>query len=182
MFIKDLNPYNLTYKDIDKKVTRVKILIFNDNDEILICNINGEYTYIGGHVEENETINGALYRELEEETGFVLKSRDIIPFYKIQQWNTDHFNTGKKCLSEIYYYSIFIDEKYNINNLNLDEEEKNKRFFLEYMDIEKFRSLLEYKKNVLNSDLHKEMLDVFNYYNENIYKEHKNEKKLQKRI
>ena len=38
MYIKKINPYNLTYCDIDKKVTRVKVLIFNSENKILLCN------------------------------------------------------------------------------------------------------------------------------------------------
>ena len=68
--------------DIDKKVTRVKVLIFNSENKILLCNVEGKYTFIGGHVEENETLTMALIRELREETGIVLDKQDFNSFIK----------------------------------------------------------------------------------------------------
>ena len=102
MYIKKINPYSLTYDDIDKKVIRVKVLIFNSESKILLCNVEGKYTFIGGHVEENETLTMALSRELREETGIFLNNQDFKSFIKIEKWNKNHFNTGRNCLSEIY--------------------------------------------------------------------------------
>lgn len=85
MYIKKINPYNLTYGDIDKKVTRVKALIFNSEIKILLCNIEGKYTFIGGHVEKNETLTMTLIRELREETGIVLDKQDFNSFIKVEK-------------------------------------------------------------------------------------------------
>ena len=41
MYIKKINSHDLTYSDIDKKVTRVKVLIFNSDNKILLCNVLG---------------------------------------------------------------------------------------------------------------------------------------------
>ena len=182
MYIKKINPYSLTYGDIDKKVTRVKMLIFNSENKILLCNVEGKYTFIGGHVEENETLTMALIRELREETGIVLNNKDFNPFIKIEKWDKNHFNTGKNYLSEIYYYSLYTDYRIDKKNMNLDDLEKNKNFFLKYMDITEFYDYLHYQVNFLNSELHSEMLYVLNYYVENICRGKLNEKKLQKKL
>ena len=42
MHTQKINPYGLTYSDIDKKVTRVKVLIFNSENKILLCNVSGK--------------------------------------------------------------------------------------------------------------------------------------------
>ena len=86
MYIKKINPYSLTYDDIDKKVIRVKVLIFNSESKILLCNVEGKYTFIGGHVEENETLTMALSRELREETGIFLNNQDFKSFIKIMKF------------------------------------------------------------------------------------------------
>ena len=182
MYIKKINPYKLTYGDIDKKVTRVKVLIFNSENKILLCNVEGKYTFIGGHVEENETLTMALIRELREETGIVLDKQDFNSFIKIEKWNKNHFNSGKNCLSEIYYYSFYTDYTIDKEKMNLDDLEKNKNFFLKYMDVAEFYDYVHYQINFLNSELHSEMLFVLKYYVENICRGKLNEKKLQKTL
>ena len=180
MYIKKINPYSLTYSDIDKRVTRVKALIFNSNNKILLCNVSGKYTFIGGHVEDNETTTMALIRELREETGIILDDQNFIPFIKIEKWNKNHFNTGKKCLSEIYYYSFCTDCIIDENKMNLDNSEKDKNFFLQYMNIDEFYDYLNYQKDFLNSELHNEMLYVLDYYIKNVCRSEPNEKRLRK--
>ncbi len=56
MKIVTLNPNKLTMNDIDREQHRVKVLLFNSKDEVLLCKIYGVYNFIGGHIEENETI------------------------------------------------------------------------------------------------------------------------------
>jgi len=180
MYIKKINPFSLTYDDIDKKVTRVKVLIFNSENKILLCNVSGKYTFIGGHVEENETITKTLIRELREETGIVLNKQDFNSFVKIEKWNKNHFNTGKNCLSEIYYYSLYTDYTIDKEKMSLDDSEKRKNFFLKYMDINEFYDYLHFQINFLNSELHEEMLYVLNYYIENICRGKLDEKQLRK--
>ena len=182
MYIKKINPYNLKVNDIDKKVTRVKILILNNNNEILLCNVDGKYTYIGGHVEKDESLSYALNRDIVEETIFELGMNNFNPFLKIENYDKNHFNSGNKCLSEIYYYFIFINEKADIKKQNLDISEKNRNFFLEYMNIEQFYSYLYYQKNICDSKLHSEMLYALDYFRKNISEGLSNEKKLRKKI
>lgn len=158
------------------------MLIFNSESKILLCNVEGKYTFIGGHVEENETLTMALIRELREETGIVLNNQDFAPFIKIEKWNKNHFNTGKNCLSEIYYYSFYTDYIIDKEKMNLDDSEKNKNFFLKSMDVAEFYDYLHYQINFLNSELHSEMLCVLNYYVENICRGKLNGKKLQKTL
>lgn len=182
MYIKKINPYKLTDDDLDKKVTRVKVLIFTDDNKLLLCNVDGKYTYIGGHVEENEKLINALIRELSEETGICLNNLDEKPFLKIEKWNKNHFDTGKKCLSEIYYYSLHTNKEIEYEKMNLDKSEKLKNFFLRYIDIDEFYNYLDYHKNYLHSELHSEMLYVLNYYIKKMCRGKSDEKKYRKTL
>ena len=69
MMKKIINPHNLTDDMMDDIISRVKILPINQNNEILLCKVNGIYHFIGGHIEQNETQVECLKRELNEETG-----------------------------------------------------------------------------------------------------------------
>ena len=49
---------------MDDIISRVKILPINQNNEILLCKVNGIYHFIGGHIEQNETQVECLKRKL----------------------------------------------------------------------------------------------------------------------
>lgn len=50
------NKYNLKDSDMTEIVKRVKILIINSKNEILLAYSHNDYQFPGGHVEENETL------------------------------------------------------------------------------------------------------------------------------
>lgn len=182
MEIKIINPSGLMLTDIDKRVLRIKLLILNEENEILLCNVLGKYSFVGGHVDNNETIEIALVRELKEETGIELTDQKFKPFFKIERWNENHFNTGIKCLSDIYYYLIYTNKQIDIEKMDLTNDEKEKNFFLEYMNIDEFYNYLQIENKCFSNELYSEMFYVLNYYFENINRGKSDDKKLQKRL
>ena len=56
----------------DEVVTRTKGLIINSNNEITLGYFHKTYQFPGGHLENNETLEECLLREIEEETGIKL--------------------------------------------------------------------------------------------------------------
>ncbi len=63
------NNDNLYEEDITETVIRIKGLIINDEDKILIGDESGVYQFPGGHLENGESFNDCLKREVLEETG-----------------------------------------------------------------------------------------------------------------
>ena len=74
------NSDNLNDNDIDETTIRARGLIINANDEILMCYSKGlsHYEFPGGHLENNETLTDGLKREIYEETGIKLDSKEIV--------------------------------------------------------------------------------------------------------
>ena len=96
----------LTDKDITEVVIRTKALIIN-NGKILIGNENDVYQFPGGHLEDGESFNECLKREVLEETGIEINDSEIErPFMKVTFLNKDWPEKGKNRKSEIYYYVI----------------------------------------------------------------------------
>ena len=137
------NSYNILDKDINKVITRAKVLLINSKNELTLAFSGNVYHFIGGHVEGNETLNETLIREVKEEAGIVLPNEDYKPFFKITQIFKDYPSIDKTNKYEYYYYVIKTDEVPNLNNINLTEEEINENFELRTFHLDEIESVLE---------------------------------------
>ena len=54
------NPTELSYKEIEEEERKVRLLICNSNDEILVAHYNGIYMLPGGTLEEDEKFDKAI--------------------------------------------------------------------------------------------------------------------------
>ena len=163
------NEEKLTDKNIDETVVRLKALIINSKDEILLGYAHKTYQFPGGHLEENETLEEGLKREVQEETGIVIKEKNLKPFEKITYYTSNYRNTGLNRKNEIYYYIIKTDEEVNINNMNLDNWEKEGNYVIKKVSLNDIENLLisGLKDNSINEIIVKEMLEVINEYKRN---------------
>lgn len=163
------NNYNLTDSDMTEVVRRVKLLLVNSNNEVLLGYSHHEYQFPGGHVEEDENLVDAINREVLEETGIELNITHIEPFACAMGYYKDWPAEGKNRKIEIYYYEIKTDEKPDLNKTSYTENEKNGNFELRYIPLSKVEEVL--KTNTLefgdNRGIAKEMIDLFKVYKEN---------------
>lgn len=160
------NPDCLSFEEIEKFVTRVKILIINDLNQILLCKIDGAYYFVGGHVEDGEKLEDTLKREVLEETGIDLEIDNVIePFLVYRFYNKNHYNSGIKCLATIYYYFIKTNKPFDLDNRKLDSTELKKDFTLEYIDFDEIEErLLNGISTTEQEAIAKEMIDVISCY------------------
>ena len=126
---------------ITDKVVRVKALIINSKNEILLGEAFDTIQFPGGHLEENESVQEGLTREVREETGIILKD-NYEPFFAIKYYMKDFPVIGNNRSIEIYYFYISTDEMYNLNNIYLDDQERTGDFKLFYVPLKKFRKVL----------------------------------------
>ena len=152
------NENNIKEEKINRIIRRAKVLIENENEEILLANSFNNYQFPGGHVEDDETFAEGLIREVYEETGIKLNMKLPVPFmtiiYVTKNYPTEGINT--KYVGN--YYSIKTNELPNISNINLTHEEEMGNFKLEYINkkeiINKLESSLEtctHKNTVLDT-------------------------------
>ena len=160
------NDYNLKDEDMTELVVRVKVLLINSNNEILLGYSHNEYQCPGGHVEEGENLICAINREVQEETGIDLNIKKAEPFACSIGYYKDWPAVGKNRKIEIYYYEIKTDEKPNLDNTKYTESEKNGNFELRYIQLVNVEN--EFIKNTeIYEDKHgiaREMLKVFKIY------------------
>ena len=160
------NKYNLTDSDMTEVVKRVKVLLVNSNNDVLLGYSYNNYQFPGGHVEENETLVQAVNREVLEETGIELNIINIEPFACAIGYYKDWPAEGKNRKIEIYYYEVKTDEKPNLENTEYTENEKDGNFELRYIPLLDVENVLrtnaeEYgdKKGIA-----REMIDLFGVY------------------
>ncbi len=160
------NESNLKEKDVTEVVKRVKLLIINSNNEILLGYSHSDYQFPGGHVEKGENLVQTIKREIKEETGIVLNHLNINPFAKMISYYKDWPEKGKNRKIEIYYYELKTDEKPNLNNTSYTESEKDGNFELRYIPVNDVEE--ELKENVQKygdkKGITKEMLEILNLY------------------
>ena len=93
MKVETVNLHNLTMADIQKQQHRVKVILLNSKDEVLLCKRNGVYNFIGGHIEEGEGALDCAQREVREETGITVRLGNFnAPFYKLQCFEKNYYN------------------------------------------------------------------------------------------
>lgn len=148
--------YNYDYLDDDEiteTVIRMKALIINDNN-ILIGNENGVFQFPGGHLEENESFNECLKREVLEEIGIEIDDSEIDrPFMKVTFKNKDWPEPGKNRKAEIYYYIVKTDKKPDLSKTNYTESEIKNNYKIEIFNINE--AIDKIKENIPNNEKNK---------------------------
>lgn len=137
------NNDNLVDAEINEIVTRVKAFIINENNEFLIVLSNGGCQLPGGHREDGETLPHCVIRELLEETGIKFLSKEIkSPFYEIKYYKKNYKNSGKNRISNMLFYYIKTNKRFNKDLMKLTAHEKEYNFSLEYVAIKNFEKYL----------------------------------------
>lgn len=164
MKIKIINYDHIKESEINDRIIRVKAVMINSKKEILLAEAYTTIQFPGGHLEEGESLNEGLKREVLEETGIIL-NREYEPFFALKYFLKDYPVQGNNRSIEIYYYYIFTDEPYNLDNIYLDDQERNGNFKLTYIPLKKLKKYL--LKNPGNLEINKivtnEMLLAIRY-------------------
>lgn len=144
-FVEKIYNYdNLFHEEIDEKTTRARAILINSNNEVLMCYSNGlqHYEFPGGHLEENETLEEGLKREILEETGVTIDAKKINLFYAIKYYCKNYHNSGKNRLVEIYYYVVYCDYIYEDSKRQLDTNEIIQDYECQYINVDELKNIL----------------------------------------
>lgn len=142
------NKENVLDEEVTRRVIRVKALLINSKNELLLGYSHDTYQFIGGHIEEGEDMIEGLKREVEEESGIVLKDEKINPFFLRKKYLRNYPNESDVSCYEYYYYTINTDRLPNLGNVNYTEAEKVGKFELRYIPLDQLEEEFEENKKV----------------------------------
>ena len=139
---------NISPEEIDEKTTRARAIIINSKNEVLMCYSNElqHYEFPGGHLEENETLEEGLKREILEETGISIDEEKANLFYAIKYYCKNYHDSGKNRLVEIYYYVVYCDDIYDDSKKNLDSNEIMQNYECRYINVNDLKNTLTENK------------------------------------
>lgn len=158
------NKNNLTLNDANKVTRRAKLIVENNNDEILICHMGVKYFLIGGHIDNDESDEQCLTREVAEESGVTLNFSNILPIASSNYINKDYPKNGDITYTNTNYYAIKYDLVPNIEMQNLTEEEIKENFKLMYIPKNEVINFLENTKEI-NATLSDTIMAIKVYLN-----------------
>lgn len=142
------NKENVTEEEVTRRVIRVKALLINSNNELLLGYSHDTYQFIGGHIEEGEDMIEGLKREVEEESGITLQDEKINPFFLRKKYLRNYPNESDVSCYEYYYYTINTDRLPNLGKVNYTEAEKVGKFELRYIPLDQLEEEFEENKKV----------------------------------
>lgn len=158
------NEDNLTLNDANRVTRRAKLIVENNSDEILICHMGVKYFLIGGHIDNDESDEQCLNREVAEESGVTLNFSNILPIASSNYINKDYPKNGDITYTNTNYYAIKYDLVPNIEMQNLTEEEKKENFKLMYIPKNEVINFLENTKEI-NATLSDTIMAIKVYLN-----------------
>ncbi len=156
------NKNNLSEKDVTDYVQKVKLLIFNKENQMLLVYAHNDFEFPGGTVEPNENLIDTINREIEEELGIKLNLVSLESFAQSIGYYKDWPEKGRNKKIEINYYELMLEEKPHEENLHLTDNEKAGNFCHKYINVKDVKS--EIKKNAEKfgdtRGIAKEMLNI----------------------
>lgn len=133
------NDTNLSDKDIASYIPKVRAIILNSKNEIMISNYAGIYMLPGGKINEDEDLLIALCRELKEELGITFEKNNFTPFMVVQQYIQNYplveKHTTENRLWKTVYFIIYSDLEIS-KDKSLSEKEKRGKLITRKYPIE----------------------------------------------
>lgn len=164
----EINEDNLKKDEIDETRVKVRALLFDDSNRVLIFNYGNVYILPGGKVDGNEFLGNALVRELNEEIGQEYSQDELdyiatIKFYQRDYPKREGFNINRlvtTCYFVGPYKGIEQDER------QLSENEIKDNLKLELVPLDELEKLVlnNISNNPRDKYFQKELLSILRIY------------------
>lgn len=116
------------------EIHKTRAIICREGKYAVQLDKTGEYSFLGGGVEEGETLIEALKREVLEESGLVVKENTIREFAEVKEIKADRYEEDTIYISHNYYYFCEVDNILNPTSMTEHEKELGCRLAWENLD------------------------------------------------
>ena len=164
-----INEDNLKNDEVNEFSSKVRCILINQNNQILVCNYGGTYLLPGGKIDGCEDNIDALIRELNEETGVLYNRNDFNPFCELQYFQKDYPKRDSdikinRLVTTFYYLGTY--REINLDKQILSDKEIKSNFKLELIDINELENIIlnNHNSNPRNIFFQKELLMIFNKF------------------
>lgn len=141
------NEDNLTKEEIEGETRKVRAIMLNDEGKALLVRYAGLYMFPGGSIDEGESKEEAIKREIFEESGIEIQENDIKPFLEIQSLNKNYYSRAFKRkisrLTETTYYTVNTDSDIDESKKKLTDSEKEQNHQIFFVGLSEINHLIE---------------------------------------
>lgn len=140
------NEDNLRENEITKISKKVRGIITNSNEEILLARCADFFMFPGGTMEEGEDEHTALKREILEETGMSINPEQSKIFLKTYSYDKNYLDRRDGLLNrktETTFFLISNPKKINLKHRSLTDDEKVGNFQLKFIKPQMIKDLLK---------------------------------------
>ena len=166
-----LNKDKLLDSDINERSLKVRALLFDENNKVLVANYNGVLMLPGGKVDKGEDILDALCRELSEELGNAYTRDELDFFMTLNFYQKDYPKIEEVVVNRAVktHYYVGSYKAVNSGSQQLSEREKKAKFKLELISFDELEDVVlnNTNDNPRNRYFQEELLEVLKYYKKN---------------
>lgn len=141
-----INEGNLQSDEVNDRKQKSRLIVINNNNQILLQNYDGVFMLPGGKIDKEETIVSGLVREIREETGLLINSNEIKSLVTIKNYARDYprrdssYKINK--LVETSYFYLRCNSNISKGQSDLTLSEKNYNLTTQFVDIDRIPTLI----------------------------------------
>ena len=140
----EINENNMTDNDVKVIQNKARALLVRDNS-FLICNYAGVYMLPGGSVDNGESYDVAILRELREEIGIEYKIQELERLILIKYYQKNYPNrdggTKDRIMQTLYYFGPY--RGIDLSKSHRTEKEKKDKFEFSLVSFDDLNHILD---------------------------------------
>lgn len=138
-----INDNKIHDNDVDKFGNKVRAILVKD-DKLLVSHYGGVILLPGGSIDEGETPEDAIIRELREEIGIEYSMNELKKFLILKYYQANYSTRDNKVLNRLVTTQYFLGDYYGVclDKTNRTEKEIKDKFYLRFIGIDELMKLL----------------------------------------